>query len=440
MVEYNVIAHSIAFSCGKGPFYMKYFVLLCDGMADRKQDTLGGKTPMEVAKKPTMNYLALKSFNGLVCPTPEGMVPESDTANMAIMSFDPGEYSKGRSPLEALAMGIKMTDNDTAYRCNLVALSEEEENYADRIMLDHSADEITTAEAKELIAALNKGLGARGRKFHTGISYRHCLMWKNAPEAEDFARPHDILGQRIGEYLPSETYREYFEKSYEILKDHPVNVKRRERGLKAANSLWLWSPGKKPEMPSFEEKWEMKASVISAVDLIRGIAIAAGMKPVTVEGATGNIDTNYEGKAKAAINEFEEGAEFVYVHVEAPDECGHRGQVGNKVLAIEYIDSLILKPVYEYLQEKGEPYKIMVLPDHPTPVEVRTHTSEPVPFFIYNPNQREKGYAPFTEENAAKSGFLLLDGDRLLSFLIRHKINKPEATRTQEASGDENEQ
>lgn len=424
-------------------YRMKYFVLLCDGMADRAIGALGGKTPMEVAKKPTMNYLALKSFNGLVCPTPEGMVPESDTANMAILSFDPVEYSKGRSPLEALSMGLVMGDDDTAYRCNLVSLSEEEENYEDRIMLDHSADEISTEEARELVAALNDAFSDESKRFHTGISYRHCLMWNNAPETYAFSRPHDIIGRTIKDHLPAgdgEIYRYYFEESYKVLKDHPVNVKRREKGLKAANSLWLWSPGKKPAMPSFEEKWELKASVISAVDLIRGIAICAGMKPVTVEGATGNFDTNYKGKADAAIAEFEGGADFVYVHVEAPDECGHRGQLGNKVLSIEYIDSLILKPVYEYLEDSGEPYKIMVLPDHPTPIDVRTHTSEAVPFFIYNPNQREKGYAPFTEANAAKSGFLLTEGDRLLSFMIRHKITRAEQKPREQESEEKNEQ
>lgn len=402
---------------------IKYFILLCDGMADRKIEALNGKTPMQAAKKPTMNMLAGRSFNGLVHHVPEGMVPESDTANMSVMSFDPAEYSRGRSPLEAVAMGIDMQPEDTAYRCNIVTLSEDEENYEDKIMIDHSADEISTDEARELIKALDERLGGDGRKFYTGVSYRHCLIWKNAPGLYDFSRPHDIIGKRIGDYLPQGEiggqFLEYFKKSYDILNHHPVNEARRAKGLRPANSLWLWSPGTKPALPDFFEKWGLHASVISAVDLIKGIAICAGMKPVSVEGATGNIHTNFEGKGQAAIEEFKNGADLVYVHVEAPDECGHRGEVENKVLSIEKIDELILKPVYEYLLTTREQFKIMVLPDHPTPIETRTHSSDPVPFFIYNSARREIGYSPFTEENAAKSGFDLKDGSRLLSFMIR---------------------
>lgn len=403
---------------------MKYLVVIADGMADKAVELLGGKTPMEAAKKPAMDALAKESFCGLVSNVPKGMVPESDTANLAILSYDPRVYSKGRSPLEAVSMGIDMQPDETAYRCNLVTLSEEgEKRYAERRMLDHSADEITTEEADKLIEALDKALGNESRRLYTGISYRHCLIWKNAPGEYPFERPHDIIGQCIGTHLPSgeegKPYLEMMEMSYEILKDHPVNQERRRRGLKPANSIWLWSPGKKPALPSFEKKWGMHGAVISAVDLIKGIGICASMKSIDVDGATGNLHTNYKGKAEAARKAFEEGCDFVYVHVEAPDECGHRGEAENKVLAIENIDRQILEPLVQYLRNCGEAYKIMVLPDHPTPVALRTHTMEPVPFLIYDSEKSEKGIASFTEVAAAETGRSIADGCHLLEHMIQ---------------------
>ena len=402
---------------------MKYLVLIPDGMADEKIEALGGLTPMEKADKPCMDALVKRSFVGMVSNVPDGMVPESDTANMAILSFDPKVYSKGRSPLEALSMGLTMQDEDTAIRCNFVTLTEEQENYEDRIITDNSADEISTAEADELVKAINASLCDDVKHLYTGLSYRHCLMWKTDMDKYDFTRPHDIIGQRIGEYLPRENdggaeFLKIMKDSYDILKDHPVNKARKERGLRPGNSIWLWSPGKKPQLPSFKEKWGLDATVISAVDLIKGIGICAGMTSVDVEGATGNVHTNYDGKAAAAIKAFKDGADYVYVHVEGPDECGHRAETDNKVLSIELIDKKILSPVYEYLLGTGEDFKIMVLPDHPTPVRLRTHTITPVPFFIYSSADEKQGVERFDEENAEKTGVYISDGYTLMDILV----------------------
>ena len=401
---------------------MKYLILIPDGMADVPIAELGELTPMQKANKPMMNMLAAKSLVGTVSNVPEGMVPESDTANMAILSFDPKVYSKGRSPLEAVSMGIEMMPNETAYRCNVVTLTEEQDNYENRIIVDHSADEISTAEADELIKTLEKELGNEIRKFYTGVSYRHCLIWKDGNDKYNFMRPHDILGKRIGEYLPKAEdggaeFLELMKKSYDILKDHPVNIARKARGLKPANSAWLWSPGKKPQLPSFKEKWGLDAAVISAVDLIKGIGLCAGMESIDVEGATGNVHTNYDGKANAAIDAFKNGAELVYVHVEGPDECGHRAETDNKVKSIELIDAKILKPVYEYLVSCGEPFKIMVLPDHPTPICKRTHTIDPVPFFIYSSQAEKEGCADFDEFGAKATGYYVPNGYTLMELL-----------------------
>lgn len=402
---------------------MKYFVLIPDGMADRPIPQLGSKTPMEAAVKPHMDALCEVSVGGTVLNVPAHMVPESDTANLAILSYDPAVYSKGRSPLEAMSMGIDMKPDETAIRCNVVTVSDDDLPYEQKTMVDHSADEITTAEADELVKALNEALPMEGRLLHTGISYRHCLIWRNADSTYNFDRPHDIIGQVIGDHLPKAEnggaeFLEFMKKGYEVLNHHPVNEARRARGLRPANSPWLWSPGTKPALPDFGEKWGKKGTVISAVDLIKGIGICAGMEVVDVEGATGNYHTNYEGKANAAIDAFKRGSDFVYVHVEAPDECGHRGEWDVKVKAIEKIDSLILAPVFKYLSESGEDFKILVLPDHPTPVEIRTHSHEPVPFFLYDSTKSADGMKPFTEKNAEEMENYIPDGSTLLSHMI----------------------
>lgn len=402
---------------------MKYFVLIPDGMADEKLESLGNRTPMEAASKPCMDALAAQALVGTVSNVPDGMVPESDTANMSILSFDPKVYSKGRSPLEAVSMGIEMQPDETAYRCNVVTLSDEGEDYDNKIIIDHSADEITTPEADELIRALEEKLGTDYRRFYTGVSYRHCLIWKNGNDQYPFMRPHDILGKRIGEYLPREEngggeFYRLMKESFEILNHHPVNEARRVRGLKPANSAWLWSPGKKPSLPNLKERWGLNGAVISAVDLIKGIGLCAGMRSIDVEGATGNVHTNYRGKAEAAIDAFQNGYDYVYVHVEAPDECGHRAELENKVLSIEKIDSEILSPVYEYLKSCGEDFRVMVLPDHPTPIRLRTHTILPVPFLIYSSDKRFLGVSSFTEENAEATKKYIPHGHDLMELLL----------------------
>ncbi len=400
---------------------MKHLVLIPDGMADEKIPALNNKTPMEAADKPNMDALAKVSVVGRVSNVPSGMVPESDTANMAILSFDPKVYSKGRSPLEAVSMGIQMQPDEVAYRCNIVTLSDEGE-YDEKIMLDHSADEITTAEADQLIKTLDEKLGTDFRKFYTGVSYRHCIIWRGGCDTYNFMRPHDILGQCIKDYLPcgedGKVFYELMRASWDILEHHPVNEARRARGLRPANSIWLWSPGKKPALPSFKDKWGLDAAVISAVDLIKGIGLCAGMKSIDVEGATGNIHTNYNGKAQAAIDAFKNGAEYVYIHVEGPDECGHRAEVDNKVLSVELIDKKILAPVHEYLKGCGEDYKIMILPDHPTPTRLRTHTIEPVPFMIYSSKENKRGVDVFSEESAAATGLYIEHGYTLMDLLV----------------------
>lgn len=402
---------------------MKYFVLVFDGMADRKNDALGGKTPMEAAKKNTLDALAKTAKVGTVLNVPESLKPESDTANLAILSYDPLVYSKGRSPLEAVSLGIKLDDEDTAIRMNVVTITDDDSvPYEDKIMIDHSADEISSDEARELVLALGEAMGDDIKHFYPGVSYRHCLIWKNANDKYKFTPPHDIIGKRIGEYLPiaegGEEFYDLMRRSYDILAHHPINEKRREKGLKPANSAWLWSPGKKPSLPSFKEKWGLNATAISAVDLIKGIGLCAGMNVPDIEGATGNIHTNYKAKADSAIKAFSEGDDFVFVHVEAPDECGHRGEIDNKVLSIEYIDKKILLPVYEYLCSTGEDFKIMCLPDHPTPLEIRTHSREPVPFMIYSTKADECGVDTLTEKTAEAKEFYIPDGTKLLDIMI----------------------
>ncbi|MBO5870578.1 MAG: cofactor-independent phosphoglycerate mutase [Clostridia bacterium] len=405
---------------------MKYIVMLGDGMADEPIASLSKKTPLEVANKPTMDYLAKHGINGMVDTVPEGMVPESDTANLAVMGYDPKIYSKGRSPLEAASIGIEMQDDETAIRANIVALGGEGD-YEDLVMLDHSSDEIPTEQAKVLIDAVQERFGNEFLKFYCGISYRHCLIWKNCPEFNDFSRPHDIIGRKIGDYLPkSESSRpmlELMKASYELLNNHPLNIERAKNGLKKANSLWFWSPGKKPSLPSFEEQTGLKGSVVCAVDLIKGIGFCAGMNVPEIEGATGTLDTNYIGKRDSAIKELENGADLVYIHVEAPDECGHQGKVNDKIEAIELIDRDILTGVVDYLKSKNEPFRVLLLPDHPTPISTRTHTRAPVPFVMYDSqNEIASGVESYCEKEAKKSGLYLDKGEKLMNMLIGGKI------------------
>ena len=398
---------------------MKYIVILGDGMADYPVKELDDKTPLEKAYKPNIDLLCKKGVIGLVSNVPENLSPGSDVANLSAMGYDPQKYYSGRSPLEAVSIGIDLKDTDVVFRCNVVTLTEEEENYEDKKVIDHSADEITTEEATLLIKSVQEAFGNEFLTFYPGISYRHALVWDKGSLNVKLTPPHDILERVIGEYMPkgdgSEILFSMMKKSYEILKDHPVNVKRKERGLNPANSIWIWGEGKKPLLDSFEEKYGKQGAVISAVDLIKGIAICASMESIDVEGATGNIHSNFKGKADAALKVLRNGKDFVYIHMEAPDECGHRHEIDNKVKSIEIIDKEVVGYMVDELKKDGEEFKIIVLPDHPTPLELRTHTREPVPFIIYDStDEKDNVYNSYTEENAKKSGVYVEEGYTLL--------------------------
>lgn len=381
---------------------MKYIVMLGDGMADYPVEALGGKTPLEVAKKPNIDRLARHGELGMVKTVPDGMKPGSDVANLAAMGYDPVQCYTGRSPLEAVSIGISMSDTDVAFRCNLVTLSDEPE-YADKTMMDYSSGEITTAEAAELIRAVDEAFRTDKLLFYPGISYRHCMIWHDGPTGLNLTPPHDISDQKITEYLPGNpVILDLMRRSYEVLKDHPVNQARRARGLNPANSIWLWGEGTRPAVSGFEAVYKVKGSVISAVDLIKGIGICAGMKVIEVEGATGNIDTNFKGKGEAALRTLLDGQDLVYIHVEAPDECGHHGDLKGKIRSIELIDEQIVGPLLAGLEKAGEDYSILVMPDHPTPIAIKTHVSDPIPYLLYRSTGAiGEGANTYTEKTAA---------------------------------------
>ncbi len=399
---------------------MKYIIMLCDGMADEPLEELGGRTPMEAAQTPNMDKMAVRSEIGMVRTVPEGMSPGSDTANLSVIGYDPKMYYTGRSPLEALSIGVDMNTDDVSFRCNIVTLSEEEEHYEDKHILDHSSDEITTEEAKILMEALKEGLARDGYQFYTGISYRHLLIW-NHGRVLDLTAPHDILTRRIGEYLPEDdVLREMMEKSFEILNHHPINEARRERGLRPANSAWFWGAGTRPSLTSFEELYHVKGAMISAVDLLKGIASGAQMHNIEVEGANGGLHTNYAGKAQGAVDALtKENYDFVYIHVEAPDEMGHQGSIADKIKAIEFIDEQIIGPVTKQLSGLGIDFRMLVLPDHPTPIRVRTHTAEPVPYMLYDSTRTYKGAQVYTEESGRRSGIMREEGYLLMKYLLQ---------------------
>ncbi len=398
---------------------MKYIVILCDGMADEPLEELDGRTPLEAARTVNMDRLAADSEIGMVRTVPEGMAPGSDTANLSVIGYDPRKYYSGRSPLEALSIGAEMGEKDVSFRCNLVTLSEEEDRYEDRVILDHSSGEIPTEEAAALVEALREGLGREGYTFYVGTSYRHLLIQKDG-KVTDLTPPHDILTKRIGEYLPEDpVLREMMVRSYEILKDHPVNVKRRAEGKNPANSAWFWGAGTRPALPSFEEKTGVKGAMISAVDLLKGIAAGSGMHNIIVEGANGGLHTNYAGKARAAVKALtEDGYDFVYVHIEAPDEMGHQGSAEDKIKAIEYIDDQVIGPVADALRGSEVDFRMLILPDHPTPVRVRTHTSDPVPYLLYDSTKAQEGCSVYSEKTGRESGKMLEEGYRLIDHLL----------------------
>ena len=399
---------------------MKYVLILGDGMADRPIPELSGKTPLEYAKTPMLDELAKQSEVGLVHTIPEGMAPGSDTANMSVCGYDPKIYYTGRSPLEALSIGVAMKDTDVAIRTNVVTLSDDDLPYEEKTIIDHSSSEISTEDAAVLIEAVQKALGNEMFQYYVGTSYRHLLIW-NQGSVVELTPPHDILGKTIGEYLPKESLLlEMQKKSYEILNDHPINVARAAAGLNKANSIWFWGAGTKPILTSFEEKTGKKGAMISAVDLLKGIAVGAGMDNKNVEGANGQLHTNYEGKAQAAVDALtKEGYDFAYIHVEAPDEMGHQGSVERKVQAIEYLDERIIRYVKEAMDTSGEDYRMLVLPDHPTPIEVRTHTSEPVPYLLYDSTKKQDNDWEYSEKCAAEGGIYRPLGHELIDYLFR---------------------
>lgn len=401
---------------------MKYVIVLCDGMADEPLAELGDKTPLEVAKTGNMDRLAPKSEIGMVRTVPKGMSPGSDTANLSVIGYNPRKYYTGRSPLEALSIGVDMHPEDVSFRCNIVTLSEEEEAYEDRHILDHSSDEISTEDAAVLIDALKEGLRRDGYEFYVGTSYRHLLIWKNGKVVE-LTAPHDILTRRIGDYLPQdEVLRDMMKKSYEILVHHPINEARRKKGLNPANSAWFWGAGTRPSLISFEEKNHVKGAMISAVDLLKGIAVGAGMDNIIVEGANGGLNTNYAGKAQAAVQALKsEKYDFVYIHVEAPDEMGHQGSIENKIKAIENIDEHIIGPVADALNADGIDFRMLVLPDHPTPIRVRTHTGDPVPYMLYDSTTAFEGASVYSEKTGEESGIKEEEGYTLIEHLLGYK-------------------
>lgn len=391
-------------------------------MADRPIAELGDQTSLAYAETPTMDQLAAVSEIGMVHTIPDGMKPGSDTANLSVLGYNPRIYYSGRSPLEALSIGVDMKDTDIALRCNLVTLSEEEENYEDRTIIDHSSGEISTADAAVLLDAVREGLENETYKFYVGTSYRHLLIWDRG-EVVELTQPHDVLGQTIGQYLPEDAVlREMMKKSYDILVNHPINVERKKKGLNPANSCWFWGAGTKPALSSFEEKTHLKGAMISAVDLLKGIAVGASMKVIEVEGANGGLNTNYEGKAQAAIDVLtKEGYDFAYIHVEAPDEMGHQGSVERKVKAIEYLDSRVIKPVKEGLEAAGEDFRMLVLPDHPTPICMRTHSSDSVPYLLYDSTDLQQHDWKYNEAEGESSGNYVACGHEIIDYLFGRK-------------------
>ena len=398
---------------------MKYIIVLSDGMAGRPLEELSGKTTLEAADTPNFDRLAEKAEIGLASMVPEGMAPGSDTANLSVMGYDPKIYYTGRSPLEALSIGVDMAADDVSFRCNLVTLTEDGGAYEDQKIIDHSSSEISTEDSTVLLEALKEGLKREGYEFYAGTSYRHLLIWKHG-EVLELTAPHDILTKTVGEYLPKDpVLLDMMKKSYEILKDHPINAERKKQGLNPANSAWFWGAGTRPALASFEEKTGKKGVMISAVDLLKGIAVGADMDRIIVEGANGGLHTNYEGKADAAIHALlEDGYDFAYVHVEAPDEMGHMGSMTDKITAIENVDGRVVARITEAMDRSGEDYRLMILPDHPTPICVRTHTSEPVPYMIYDSRKAIDGIHTYNEKEAAKSTCIWKDGYRLIDHLL----------------------
>ena len=398
---------------------MKYIICLGDGMADESIEQLGGKTPLEYAKTEMMDQLSSKGEIGMVHTIPEGMKPGSDTANLSVLGYDPQIYYSGRSPLEALSIGVPMKNTDIAIRCNIVTISEDDVPFEEKTIVDHSSGEISTEDCAVLLKAVQEQLENETYQFYVGTSYRHCLIWDKGQVVE-LTPPHDVLTQVIGQYLPEdEVLRDMMKKSYDILVNHPINIERKKKGLNPANCCWFWGAGTKPMLSNFMEKTGKKGLMISAVDLLKGIAVGAGMDNATVEGANGGLHTNYEGKAQAAIDGLlKQGYDFAYIHLEAPDEMGHQGSIQRKVQAIENLDQRIIRPVVEAMDASGEDYRLLVMPDHPTPIRVRTHTSDSVPYLLYDSTAQKAQSWHYNEKEAEASGNFIANGYEMIDHLF----------------------
>lgn len=398
---------------------MKYIICLGDGMADESIEQLGGKTPLEYAKTEMMDQLSSKGEIGMVHTIPEGMKPGSDTANLSVLGYNPQIYYSGRSPLEALSIGVPMKNTDIAIRCNIVTISEDDVPFEEKTIIDHSSGEISTEDCAVLLKAVQEQLENETYQFYVGTSYRHCLIWDKGQVVE-LTPPHDVLTQVIGQYLPEdEVLRDMMKKSYDILVNHPINIERKKKGLNPANCCWFWGAGTKPMLSNFMEKTGKKGLMISAVDLLKGIAVGAGMDNATVEGANGGLHTNYEGKAQAAIDGLlKQGYDFAYIHLEAPDEMGHQGSIQRKVQAIENLDQRIIRPVIEAMDASGEDYRLLVMPDHPTPIRVRTHTSDSVPYLLYDSTAQKAQSWHYNEKEAEASGNFIANGYEMIDHLF----------------------
>lgn len=398
---------------------MKYIVVLGDGMADEPLEELGGKTVLAYANTPNMDRLSKLSEIGMVHTIPDGMKPGSDTANLSVIGYDPKEYYSGRSPLEALSIGVPMKDTDIAIRCNIVTISEDDVPFEEKTIIDHSSSEISTEDCAILLNEVEKQLANDTYQFYVGTSYRHCLIW-NKGQVVELTPPHDVLGQVIGQYLPQDAaLREMMKKSYDILVNHPINIERKKKGLNPANCCWFWGAGTKPQLSSFEEKTGKKGMMVSAVDLLKGIAVGAGMGVALVEGANGGLHTNYAGKVKAAVNSVtKDGYDLAYIHVEAPDEMGHQGSIQRKVEAVQLLDSQVIGPVVEKMEAAGEDFRLLVLPDHPTPICKRTHTSDNVPYMLYDSTKPQSHTWNYNEEEGRKSGNFVAEGHKLMDKFL----------------------
>ena len=386
---------------------MKYIIVLGDGMADEPIPQIDGRTPIAYAQTPTMDMLSEKAEIGMVHTIPDGMSPGSDTANLSVMGYDPKVYYSGRSPLEALSIGVPMKDTDVAIRCNIVTISEDDVPFEEKTIIDHSSDEISTEDCAVLLKAVQEQMQNEIYQFYVGTSYRHCLIWDKG-EVVPLTPPHDVLTQVIGQYLPKDDMlRDMMKRSYDILVNHPLNIERKKKGLNPANCCWFWGAGTKPMLSDFKEKTGKKGLMISAVDLLKGIAVGAGMDNATVEGANGGLQTNYEGKAQAAVDGLlKDGYDFAYIHVEAPDEMGHQGSYEKKVQAISNLDQRVIRLVVDQMNAAGEDYRLLVLPDHPTPISVRTHTSDSVPYLLYDSRQNLGNGLTYCEEDAKKGPYV----------------------------------